>query len=46
MQDNPKSCLQIQQIVDVRILEWFLKDYAILKTGVMAAENVAFPSQE
>ncbi len=28
------------------ILEWFLKDHVTMKTGVMAAENRALPSQE
>ncbi len=30
----------------MRILEWFLKDHVTLKTGVMAAENSALPSQK
>ncbi len=30
----------------ISILYWFLKDRVTLKTGVMAAENSALPSQE
>jgi len=32
--------------VSISISEWFLKDYVTPKTGVMAAENSALPSQE
>ncbi len=28
------------------MLEWFMKDHVILKTGVTVAENSAFASQE
>ncbi len=35
-------------IIELQIstLDWVLKDHVTLKTGVMAAENSAFPWQE
>ncbi len=30
----------------VSILEWFLKDHGTLKTGEIAAENSALPTQD
>ncbi len=37
---------KLTMIRNVSILERFLKVYVTLKTGVMAAENWALPSQE
>ncbi len=48
--DYTIACLwriQLKQLQhQISILEWFLKDHVTLKTGVMAAENSALPSQK
>ncbi len=38
-----QNCFFEQQI---SIFEWFQKDHVTLKTGVMAAKNSAFPTQD
>ncbi len=38
--------IQILLEDQICILEWFLKDHVILKTGVISAENSALRSQE